>query len=978
MSVAYGSVKNVISNNGGTRAISTLPIQTTPVTPTTYVRPADWLALPVPGPTDQAVNMLFAVTNDDSNYFAFTPGVSGTTASSIGLICNGQAGIAGDKFIALNLAITFTTGMLLYAGTGTVANGTIITGVENATFTGSISTNQLTVSSVASGPITPGMVLAGAGVTGSTYITFQISGTPGGVGVYSLNQTSGGTSFTGRVYTVSVTGTTAQTTIQGGGGVQIDWGDGTGLQYNFSNLQVSKILSWSSYSAGTVTTRGYRQAVVTVAPIPGYNLTGFAISKYTTSAFGVGTINAYTTKILDMAAGSPFMTNFQAGNSLAPCAWMEQVNIVSIGAPSLYSFNSSFNLRNVVNIAVPASGTWSAATMFQFCYNLQTVPLFDTTNCTNMNQMFSACYNLLSVPQFNTLNVTNMSNMFENCYKLLTIPQFNTVNVVNMSNMFVNCRSLQYVPFMNTGNVTNMTSMFSGCQTLKSIPTFNTSKVTAMTTFASNCWALLSVQSFDLPLCLDVSSMFVRCYSLQRVGTINIPIATTTRSMFQFCYSLISINSITTGNALLTVQAMYGQCWSLTSVPLINTSRCTNISEIHFINYSLQVLPSYDFANATAALNFLSACQSLRTIPDLNLSKVPSLAGAFQECTNINTIGNITTTALLTDTSLAFYLCQNLLEGPNPTYFNTNNVTNMNAMYQECRSLVTVPNHNTSNVTNFSSYMLNCTNIQYLPAIDTSKATTVASMFNFVNSLNSTPALNFANVTSATNTFTSSPSLSTINMANLKVSTTMSTCSLSKNALENVFANGILGNTTAQTVTITNNPGADTANVKTSNMTVGSSTILMANTVGVIAGTTFLYGTGLNTGILIAFTGGTNVFNYSASANHGLQNGDSVMFTAFSTNPGMTLNTQYFVVNRTVSNFQLATTPGGTRIVLGATSSGTASIGGATIANKVLTVNANANVIINGVAGATNATASLSARNLNINYAVTKNWIVTG
>jgi surface protein len=977
MSIAYGSVKNVIRNNGGSKSISTYPIQTTTVTPTTYVRPADWLALSVPGPTAQAVNMLVAVTNDDTNFFAINTTTSGTTVSSTGLICNGQAGIAGNKFIALNLAITYTTGMLLYAGTGTVANGTIITGVENATFAGSISTTQLTVTSVTSGTITPGMVLAGASVTASTYITFQISGTPGGVGVYSLNQTSGGTSFTGRVYTVSVTGTTALTTIQGGGGVQIDWGDGSAIQYTFNGLQTNKLLSWSSYSAGTLTTRGYRQAVITVTPITGFNLTGFTVAKYQAIS-GQGTINAYATKILDIAAGGPFITNLTIGQTVAPCTWLEQANIISIGTNPSITFNACGNLRNVVNIAVPASGAWSASSMFQSCANLQTIPIFDTSRCNNMLSMFSGCFNLLSVPEFNTINVTSMVTMFNACNKLLTIPQFNTVNVTAMNSMFSNCLSLQYVPLMDTGNVINMSSMFNNCNSLKVIPTLNTSKVTNMNLFASNCWSLINVQSFNLPLCTNPASMFIRCYSLEKVGSINIPIATTTDSMFQFCYNLISIDSITTGNALLSASAMYGQCWSLASVPLINTSRCTVVAEMHYQNYNLQVLPQYDYANATNALRFVQSCQSLRTIPDLNLSKVTSLAGTFQGCTNLNTIGNITTTSLLLDTSTAFYLCSGLLAGPDITYFNTNGVTNINAMYQGCFSLITTPSHNTSNVTNFVSYLDSCTNLQYLPAIDTSKATTINGMFSGCSSLNSTPTLNLTNVTSATTAFSTAASLSTINASNLKVTTSIASDNLSANAIQNVFANVILANTTAQTITITSNPGADTANVKTSNMTVGNSTILMANTVGIIAGTTFLYGTGLNTGIQIVFTGGTNIFFYSSGANHGLQNGDSVMFTAFSSNPGMVLNTQYFVINRTASNFQLSTTPGGVVQTLSVSSSGTASIGGATIANRVLTVNANANVIINGVAGVTNATASLSARNLNQNYATTKNWIVSG
>jgi surface protein len=35
-----------------------------------------------------------------------------------------------------------------------------------------------------------------------------------------------------------------------------------------------------------------------------------------------------------------------------------------------------------------------------------------------MQNMFSSCYELQSVPLFNTAKVTNMSSMFFNCYSL--------------------------------------------------------------------------------------------------------------------------------------------------------------------------------------------------------------------------------------------------------------------------------------------------------------------------------------------------------------------------------------------------------------------------------------------------------------------------------------------------------------------------------------------------------------------------------
>ena len=121
--------------------------------------------------------------------------------------------------------------------------------------------------------------------------------------------------------------------------------------------------------------------------------------------------------------------------------------------------------------------------MFQNCYNLQTIPLIDTSNVTNMGYMFSGCRNLQTIPLIDTSNVTNMNLMFGACSSLQAIPQLNTSNVTNMSYMFRNCSSLQTIPQLNTSNVTNMSHMFFmevTLNSLSSLPKLDCQKVNAM------------------------------------------------------------------------------------------------------------------------------------------------------------------------------------------------------------------------------------------------------------------------------------------------------------------------------------------------------------------------------------------------------------------------------------------------------------------------------------------------------------------
>ena len=62
--------------------------------------------------------------------------------------------------------------------------------------------------------------------------------------------------------------------------------------------------------------------------------------------------------------------------------------------------------------------------MFYQCTSLTSVPLFDTSNVTNMSNMFRGCKSLTSVPLFDTSKVTNMADMFYMCSSLTTLGGF--------------------------------------------------------------------------------------------------------------------------------------------------------------------------------------------------------------------------------------------------------------------------------------------------------------------------------------------------------------------------------------------------------------------------------------------------------------------------------------------------------------------------------------------------------------------------
>jgi hypothetical protein len=70
---------------------------------------------------------------------------------------------------------------------------------RTAVFTASIATTTMTVTVITSGPIYPGMVITGTGVTAGTRIVSQLTGTDGSTGTYqvSVSQTVASTTITG-------------------------------------------------------------------------------------------------------------------------------------------------------------------------------------------------------------------------------------------------------------------------------------------------------------------------------------------------------------------------------------------------------------------------------------------------------------------------------------------------------------------------------------------------------------------------------------------------------------------------------------------------------------------------------------------------------------------------------------------------------------------------------------------------------------
>ena len=178
------------------------------------------------------------------------------------------------------------------------------------------------------------------------------------------------------------------------GQYQVDWGDGTVTLHN-SNTIAQKNYDYASISNSTICSRGYKQVIIKVTPVSGNLLTcNFQQRFVTTPAQNQAYSSGFLECILSMPNASSGGSIIFGGVTIIRHAYCEKVDIKTIGNATIMQ------------------------SMFQNCYSLQSVPLFNTQNVTNMVNMFSICFSLNFIPNFNTALVTNFTNFANGCSSL--------------------------------------------------------------------------------------------------------------------------------------------------------------------------------------------------------------------------------------------------------------------------------------------------------------------------------------------------------------------------------------------------------------------------------------------------------------------------------------------------------------------------------------------------------------------------------
>jgi hypothetical protein len=244
------------------------------------------------------------------------------------------------------------------------------------------------------------------------------------------------------------------------GQYQVDWGDGTVTLHN-SNTVAQYQYNFATVSNATLTSRGYKQCMITVTSVSGNLLTCDFQRRFVTSPVQN---QPYSTGFLDIILSMPNASSGESivlGGTTVRHSYCERVRILTIG------------------------GVTSLNRFFTDFVCLQSVNLFNTINVTNFNSMFLRCFSIKKIPLYNTENAVTFNSMLQECRSLIYPPIFNLVSATSLNSFTAGSVSIQSFPLYNSVNVTDFTNMIQGCYSLHSLPALPTNAmVTTGTNFA--------------------------------------------------------------------------------------------------------------------------------------------------------------------------------------------------------------------------------------------------------------------------------------------------------------------------------------------------------------------------------------------------------------------------------------------------------------------------------------------------------------
>lgn len=316
--------------------------------------------------------------------------------------------------------------------------------------------------------------------------------------------------------------------LLGGTQYQIDWGDGI-VEIFTSNTVASHNYNFSDPALdGTLTSFGYKQAIIVITPISGVFAYAFLNPRPQTPSG----LQTYATGFLDMNLNLPNMPvngSLQIGGGQVRHQNLERLNITSWGSITtlVNLFANCSSLQSVNETQWDLSNITTIQNLFQNANSIKSLDCrnWNLSSCNNALSAFSGCSALVEIqlPTTSFAANANLNNMFTNCFSLISfdLSMLDVSNVTNMSSMFNRCSSLREINLTgwDTSGVIDANNMFINCYALQKIPALNFGSITNFTAFVGNCTSLVSMKATGIKENVSFLNCLLGAYALNEIYT---------------------------------------------------------------------------------------------------------------------------------------------------------------------------------------------------------------------------------------------------------------------------------------------------------------------------------------------------------------------------------------------------------------------------------------------------------------------------
>jgi hypothetical protein len=176
-----------------------------------------------------------------------------------------------------------------------------------------------------------------------------------------------------------------------------------------------------------------------------------------------------------------------------------------LGADRMTEFECNFNVTSNVTSMY---GAW------QNCSSLASLPLIDTSACTDFARSWQGCSSLTSFPLIDTSSGTAFTATWFGCNSLTSFPAIDTSAAITLGSTWYTCNSLTSFPLIDTSSATNLAATWYGCNSLTSFPAIDTSNATTLLQAWRACSSLTSFPLLSIANVTSFNQTWFQCSSL--------------------------------------------------------------------------------------------------------------------------------------------------------------------------------------------------------------------------------------------------------------------------------------------------------------------------------------------------------------------------------------------------------------------------------------------------------------------------------